>query len=76
VGQLTMPTAQNAEAVLQGLKGLPVGWETFPPTSLLAYFGWIATASSALFGAPFWFDLLQRIVNLRGTGPKPAEEKK
>jgi hypothetical protein len=23
-------------------------------------------------GAPFWFDILNKIANLRGTGPKPV----
>jgi hypothetical protein len=31
------------------------------------------TASTALFGAPFWFDLMQRVVRMRGTGAKPEE---
>ena len=38
---------------------------------LLVIFGWLITASAALFGAPFWFDLLQHLTRLRGTGPKP-----
>lgn len=38
---------------------------------LLVVFGWLITASAALFGAPFWFDLLQHLTRLRGTGPKP-----
>ena len=38
---------------------------------LLIIFGWLITASAALFGAPFWFDLLQHLTRLRGTGPKP-----
>ena len=25
-----------------------------------------------MLGAPFWFDLLNKVVNLRGTGNKPA----
>ena len=28
--------------------------------------GWMVTALSTLFGAPFWFDLLQKATNLRG----------
>ncbi len=32
------------------------------------------TAIASLFGAPFWFDLLQRLTQLRGTGPKPKTE--
>jgi hypothetical protein len=33
--------------------------------------GWLMTALTALFGAPFWFDLMQRVVRMRGTGDKP-----
>lgn len=37
--------------------------------------GLFITATAALFGAPFWFDILQRLINLRGTGIKPPTEK-
>jgi hypothetical protein len=37
--------------------------------------GWLITALSALFGAPFWFDLLQGFVRLKGSGPSPQEKK-
>ncbi|WP_095204180.1 hypothetical protein [Mesorhizobium carmichaelinearum] len=33
--------------------------------------GWIMTALAISLGAPFWFDLLQGLINLRATGPKP-----
>jgi hypothetical protein len=36
-----------------------------------AMLGWLATALLASLGAPFWFDLLGRLVNLRGVGSKP-----
>jgi hypothetical protein len=36
--------------------------------------GWIITGLAALFGAPFWFDLLQQICRLKGTGPSPDEK--
>ncbi len=35
----------------------------------LMLLGWLIAAGAALFGAPFWFDILQRFVHLRGTGP-------
>lgn len=35
--------------------------------------GWFVTAIAALFGAPFWFDTLQTVVRLKGSGPSPAE---
>jgi hypothetical protein len=32
--------------------------------------GWLITAIAAGLGAPFWFDLVGKLVNLRGTGKK------
>ena len=37
--------------------------------------GWLITAFATLFGAPFWFDALQQLVRLKGSGPSPAEKK-
>lgn len=39
-----------------------------------AVIGWLITAFATLFGAPFWFDALQKIVRLKGAGPSPAEK--
>lgn len=33
--------------------------------------GWLLTAVAVSLGAPFWFDLLNKMVNLRGAGAKP-----
>jgi len=41
---------------------------------LLKLIGIIITAVAARQGAPFWFDMLKRLVNLRGTGANPAEK--
>ena len=69
------PGALDA-AALQQLWTLPIGWSSFPPLLdgrfALQAAGWLLTASTTLFGAPFWFDLLQRAINLRSTGAKPA----
>lgn len=35
--------------------------------------GWLILALAVSLGAPFWFDLLQKIINLRGTGPSPDD---
>jgi hypothetical protein len=37
--------------------------------------GWLITAIATLFGAPFWFDSLQTVIRLKGTGPSPEEKK-
>lgn len=38
--------------------------------------GWILTALAASLGAPFWFDMLNRVVSIRATGKPPGEEPK
>jgi hypothetical protein len=44
------------------------------PDWWLALLGWVITALTTLFGAPFWFDLLQTLIRLKGTGPSPKEK--
>jgi hypothetical protein len=73
--QLGALPASLDQRTLDALWTLPLGWRSFPPTFdgqfLLSVAGWMLTASTALFGAPFWFALLQRFMQLRGTGAKP-----
>ena len=38
--------------------------------------GWVLTAFAATLGAPFWFDLLNRFVNIRSAGKAPEEKPK
>ncbi|SDK98433.1 hypothetical protein SAMN05421823_10466 [Catalinimonas alkaloidigena] len=42
---------------------------------LLQLLGWMVTALAISLGAPFWFDLLKRIMTLRGSGTPPAEKR-
>jgi hypothetical protein len=57
--------------------GMPVGWGnklSWPSDAwdrILHVLGWIGVAIAASFGAPFWFDALNKLVNLRTAGPKP-----
>ncbi len=43
---------------------------------LLAILGWGVTAGCLSMGAPFWFNLLVQLVNVRRTGVKPDDNKK
>jgi hypothetical protein len=52
-------------------KGL---WLAPPSIWYRPVLGWFITAVAALFGAPFWFDMLQSIVRLKGAGPSPDEK--
>jgi hypothetical protein len=67
-------TAQQAKDQLQAL-GVPFGWDNEAlnsfltwPNCLYVVAGWLISAVATLFGAPFWFDSLQRFVQLRGAG--------
>lgn len=71
-------TAQQAIAQLQGV-GVPFGWgedaikgfKDGPNWNwLYVAVGWLITSVATLFGAPFWFDALQKFVQLRGAGSK------
>jgi hypothetical protein len=74
--KMIAPSMSAVDALGQfGQFNLPYGWEkaTFGtladfPTLLGALLGWLITAVATLFGAPFWFDSLQKITQLRGAG--------
>lgn len=76
--QIVAAPARVDQHTIDLLLTLPIGWTRFPPVFdqafLLQAAGWVLTASTALFGAPFWFDMLQRTMQLRGTGNKPDEK--
>jgi hypothetical protein len=75
--QLGVPPAVIDPRAIDALWSLPIGWQRLPAALdaqlALSAAGWVLTALTALFGAPFWFDLLQRTVHIRGTGGKPEE---
>jgi len=39
---------------------------------MLKIVGWLLTAMATALGAPFWFDVVNRFVNLRSAGNRPA----
>lgn len=39
-------------------------------------FGWIVTALAVSLGAPFWFDMLQKVINIRNSGIRPQDAEK
>ncbi len=51
--------------------GLPSGWDWVSKIS-----GLLLTAFAASLGAPFWFDLLNKIINIRAVGKSPREPHK
>ena len=76
----------DLEVVQSELRPFPIGWDTSgaPPHVcdwyaswqgvVLKVIGWLITALAVSLGAPFWFDLLKKLVALRGSGPAPKPE--
>lgn len=63
---------------LNSLETFPIGWRGLPE-SILDWFksllGWLITTAAVSLGAPFWFDLLSKVANLRGAGGKTQPRK-
>jgi len=83
----TEETVKGVKAELEKIK-LPIGWDISakpePPSEFPVYdwivriCGWIITVFAVTLGAPFWFDVLNKFINIRSSGikPKPPGEKK
>jgi hypothetical protein len=61
--------------------GLPMGWTELDFQSLSFWdqtrkvLGWLLTAFALSLGAPFWFDLLQKLSSIRSVGKNLLERK-
>jgi hypothetical protein len=61
---------------------LGLEWETYDCTStrfnclLKSLMGWVITALALSLGAPFWFDLLNKLMKLRGSVATPTKDDK
>jgi hypothetical protein len=63
----------------ESIRALPIGWRNFPTevswssfvALLVKLVGLILTSLAVSLGAPFWFDLLSKFMNVRGTGQPP-----
>ena len=63
---------------------IPLGWNEKQMNEIrdwgggdwfLKLFGILVTAAAIALGAPFWFDLVNKLVDVRGAGPKPEDGK-
>jgi hypothetical protein len=83
-GEGVQMTGSEAEETLVAL-GLPIGWqlENLPNAATsdnlaldwgLKVFGWIITGIAISQGSAYWFDLLNRVVKVRGSGSKPEDK--
>ena len=55
---------------LENLQSFPIGWQQAPDDFsgwVKLVIGWVISIAAISLGAPFWFDLLGKVANLRGT---------
>jgi hypothetical protein len=76
---LPLPAASDGvDGAMSTLTRMPIGWAKGAGVDLAgiagATPGWIVAATSALFGAPFWFGLLGRVATLRSSGDRPSSK--
>jgi hypothetical protein len=72
------PIKDNINVVIDQIAAFPIGW-TLPRDaniSPLAWIsrlaGWFISAIALSMGAPFWFELLNKFINVRNAGQKPS----
>jgi hypothetical protein len=51
--------------------GVVLAEDTTWQSIVVELIGWLLTGVAISFGAPFWFDLLGQLINIRSAGPKP-----
>lgn len=66
-----LPNQSSAETAIIPLKIAEIGLR-YPIDLMRMLLGWIVTGIAIAMGAPFWFDLLGKVVNVRNAGAKPA----
>ena len=84
VAQTALELAEGTDAsrgAEEARGSFPLGWdwEEVRVRSCLEWLGraagWIVTIAAVSLGAPFWFDLLGKVANLKGAGGKPRDQK-
>ena len=71
------PIKDNINVVIDQIAAFPIGW-TLPrdtnisaPAWISRLAGWFVSAIAFSMGAPFWFELLNKFINVRNTGQRP-----
>jgi hypothetical protein len=76
---------QRVTRAVENISSLPIGWSTTNTQQqevegqgwqafsfLKRILGWFVSGIAIAMGAPFWFDLLGKVVNVRNAGKPPA----
>jgi hypothetical protein len=72
------PIKENINVVVDQISAFPIGWNlpkdfnVSLPAWLTRIVGWLISALAFSMGAPFWFELLSKFMNVRNAGQKPS----
>ncbi len=64
--ELLQSNYREIQAEIKGL-ALPIGWTDPGAVNAASAVGWLLTALASMLGAPFWFDILGKIMTVRST---------
>ncbi len=72
---ISLPIGWSDANLQQQIKWTRQSKQIFPYLKILALIpGWMLSGIAIAMGAPFWFDLLSKIVNVRNAGSRPSSE--
>jgi hypothetical protein len=81
-GSITTDAAAKLQQSQASLRAFPIGWPApdpdwycHPKQWLAKIAGLLLTGLAVSLGAPFWFDMLSKFVQIRATGDKPQRSK-
>lgn len=66
----------NAAAEDPYYRGVPTSMSRLGETLAFHLIGWIISIFAVSLGAPFWFDMLNRVISIRSAGRAPEEKPK
>lgn len=71
------PIKDDINVVIDQIAAFPIGWtlprdaNISPPAWISRLAGWFISAIALSMGAPFWFELLNKFINVRNAGQRP-----
>jgi len=72
------PVKENINVVVDQISNFPIGWNLpkdmniSPLAWLSRLLGWFISAIAFSMGAPFWFEILSKFMNVRNAGQRPS----
>ncbi|CAD5932820.1 hypothetical protein [Planktothrix agardhii] len=70
------PTSTMEQFTKQANVRYPNKWEHWVVGIIKVIFGWLLSAAAIAMGAPFWFELLGKFINVRNAGQVPESTSK